>query len=332
VSNTEYEPVETTSPVALVGVGGGDGTVELLEGREVPLGRYSVVRRMLPHRERRTVGAWCFVDQFGPDAVLTGPGMVVPPHPHCGLQTVTWLVDGAVRHDDSLGSGVVIRPGGLNLMTAGYGIAHSEQSPADRPPLLHGLQLWVALPAADRDRPAAFEHHEDLPGWTVDGAEVTLLLGTLDGHRSPATAYTPIVGAQVALRAPGPGTVRLAVDPSFEHGVVAMDPGMRVDGLALDPGSLLYLPPGRTEVVVERTVDDAPARAFLLGGEPFEEELVMWWNFVARSHEEILQARADWAAGQRFGEVTAYDGERLPAPPPPNTRLRPRPRHDSRPG
>jgi len=152
---------------------------------------------------------------------------------------------------------------------------------------------------------------------------VTLLLGDFDGRTSPATAYTPIMGAEVALPS-ATSPARLPLEPAFEHGVGALDGGVRVDGLVLEPGTMLYLAPGRTEVLLEAAT--GPTRAFLLGGEPFEEELVMWWNFVARTHEEIVAARDDWAAGRRFGPVTAYAGERLPAPPTPNTRLRPRPR------
>ncbi len=158
---------------------------DLLPGREVPIGKYTTVQRMLPHRERRTVGAWCFLDHFGPQSVINMPGMQVPPHPHMGLQTVTWLLDGEVLHRDSLGSLRTIHPGQLNLMTSGHGIAHSEESPTDHPPSLHGLQLWVALPSGSREGPARFDHYPELPRRSVDGGALTVVMGEFDGLASP---------------------------------------------------------------------------------------------------------------------------------------------------
>ena len=298
----------------------------VLTGREVALGRYTTVQRLLPHRERRTVGAWCFLDHFGPQSIINLPGMQVPPHPHIGLQTVTWLVDGEIVHRDSLGSLQRIHPGQLNLMTSGRGIAHSEESPKDRPPTLHGLQLWVALPSADPDQDARFEHFADLPGGAYDGAQVTVVVGELAGMRAPARVHTPIIGAEILLD-PG-AAVRLPLDPGFEHAVVSMAGSADVNGVALAPNALLYLEPARSELAVQA---EHGARLFLLGGEPLDEELVMWWNFVARSHEEIVAAREDWAAASaRFGEVRGFAGERLPAPPLPTTRLLPRRRDGSR--
>jgi quercetin 2,3-dioxygenase len=292
----------------------------LLPGHDVPLGRYSTVRRLLPHRRRRMVGAWCFVDHFGPDDVSDRPGMQVPPHPHTGLQTVTWLVEGEILHRDSLGNARTVRPGELNLMTAGHGIAHSEQSPPAHPPGMHGLQLWVALPEDARHGPARFEHHADLPSAAVGDARVTVVVGELAGLRSPARVHTPLLGAEVLLGGPGPQ--RLPLDPAFEHAVLAMSGTAEVAGQALGPGSLLHLGQGRTGV----EVGSAPARLFLLGGEPFDEPLVMWWNFVARTHEEVVRAREDWAAGRRFGPVAGCAGDPLPAPAMPTVRLKARDR------
>jgi redox-sensitive bicupin YhaK (pirin superfamily) len=302
--------------------------VEILDGREVPLGRYTTVQRMLPHRARRTVGAWCFLDHFGPQSIINMPGMQVPPHPHIGLQTVTWLLEGEVLHRDSLGSEQRIHPGELNLMTSGRGIAHSEESPRDRPPSMHGLQLWVALPSGVRDGAARFEHFSDLPRRTAGGARMTVVMGEFDALVSPATAYTPLVGVELDL-APGT-TVELPLRADFEHAVVAMSGAATVDGDELRPHALLYLGADRSFSVVRAGGDGA--RLFLFGGEPLEEELVMWWNFVGRSHEEIAQARADWAAdvaqtpgrAERFGVVHGYAGDPLPAPPLPATRLVPR--------
>ncbi|GAB7193466.1 pirin family protein [Kineococcus sp. NUM-3379] len=295
----------------------------LLPGHDVPLGRYTTVRRLLPHRQRRMVGAWCFADAFGPQDVRGHPGMQVPPHPHTGLQTVTWLVEGEVLHRDSVGSAQTVRPGQLNLMTAGRGIAHSEQSPDDHPPGMHGLQLWVALPEGARNGPASFEHHAELPVLTTGDARTTVVAGELAGVRSPATVHTPLVGAEVLL--PG-GSARLPLDAAWEHGVLAVSGEATVAGAALGTGSLLYLEPGRTELEVSA---EAPVRLFLLGGVPFEEPLVMWWNFVGRSHEEVVQARADWAAGRRFGTVAGATAAPLPAPELPTVRLKARDRHGS---
>ena len=315
MSNLERDPQETS----LGAVATADRVHEPLEGREVALGRYTVVRRYLPTRGRRTVGAWCFLDHFGPEDVTTGPGMRVPLHPHTGLQTVTWLLDGEVVHQDTVGSHQPVRAGELNLMTAGRGIAHVEESPEVRPPTLHGLQLWVALPSEARDEPPRFEHHGELPRVDLDGAVATVLVGEVAGARSPATAYTPLLGVDVALDAGA--DVRLPLDRAFEHAALVTEGAADVDGERLGRGEMVYLGTGRDELDV---ISGEPARLLLLGGAPFEEPLVMWWNFVARSHEEIVAARADWEAGRRFGDVVGYTGERLPAPPMPTARLRPR--------
>ncbi|MEE1930535.1 pirin family protein [Streptomyces sp. TRM 70351] len=295
----------------------------LLAGHDVPLGRYTTVRRLLPHRRRRMVGAWCFVDHFGPDDVSGRPGMQIAPHPHTGLQTVTWLADGEILHADSLGSVQPIVPGQLNLMTSGHGIAHSEQSPPDHPPVMHGLQLWVALPEEARHGPPRFEHHAALPVLREGGASVTVVVGEVDGQRSPARVHSPLLGAEVRFGRAG-GLV-VPVEPGFETAALVMRGSARIAGSTLEPGALLYLGRGRPGIEVEAA---AGARVFLLGGEPFAEPLVMWWNFVGRTHEEIVRARADWAAGAaRFGTVTACEEEPLPAPAMPTVRLKARDRH-----
>ncbi|HEU4490500.1 MAG TPA: pirin family protein, partial [Jiangellales bacterium] len=199
MSNLERDTAETRCGGA--GLATAVPTHEVLEPREVPLGgpRALVVRRTLPHRDRRMVGAWCFVDDYGPADVSSGPGMQVPPHPHTGLQTVSWLLEGEVLHRDSVGSLQLVRPGELNLMTAGRAISHSEESPAERPAGLCGVQLWVALPDADRHVDPHFEHHPDLPRVVDRDIAATVVFGELAGHVSPATTYTPIVGADVEL-------------------------------------------------------------------------------------------------------------------------------------
>ncbi|MET8725736.1 pirin family protein [Streptomyces parvus] len=292
---------------------------ELLAPRHVQLGGSTEVRRLLPNLGRRMVGAWAFVDHYGPDDIADEPGMQVPPHPHMGLQTVSWLHEGEVLHRDSLGSLQTVRPRELALMTSGRAISHSEESPKEHARLLHGAQLWVALPDAHRNVEPHFQHHADLPVVTAPGLSATVILGELDGAASPGTAYTPIVGADLSLT--GGARTRLPLDPDFEYAVLSMSGEAEVDGVPVLPGSMLYLGCGRTELPLRALSD---AGLMLLGGEPFEEELVMFWNFIARSGEEIVQARKDWEEGSRFGEVRGYDGARLSAPELPATPLKPR--------
>ncbi|MFI6348565.1 pirin family protein [Streptomyces sp. NPDC050560] len=292
---------------------------ELLSPRKVQLGEATEVRRLLPNLGRRMIGAWAFVDHYGPDDIADEPGMQVPPHPHMGLQTVSWLHEGEVLHRDSLGSLATIRPRQLGLMTSGRAISHSEESPRSHARFLHGAQLWVALPDSDRHTEPHFELHTELPVVTAPGLSATVILGDLDGAASPGTAYTPIVGADLALAAGATAALPLVRD--FEYGVLSMAGEVRVDDVPVLPGSMLYLGSGRTELPLRAESD---AAVMLLGGEPFAEELIMWWNFVARSQEEIETARDDWTNGTRFGAVTGYDGAALPAPEMPPTPLKPR--------
>jgi redox-sensitive bicupin YhaK (pirin superfamily) len=303
-------------------VGPDASAVELLEGAPVALGgpRGFAVTRTLPSKHRRMVGAWCFLDAYGPHDLTGTRGMRVGPHPHIGLQTVTWLVVGEVLHRDSLGSLQEIRPGQLNIMTAGHGIAHSEQTPAEHTPVLQGVQLWVALPHEARDMPPAFAQHTDLPVHTDGGLSATVLMGSLAGVTSPARCHTPLVGAEITLAEGSAAT--LPLDPAFEYAVLALDGAPTVRDVTVKPGPLLYLGAGRDSVRLQTAGE---SRLLLLGGEPFEERIVMWWNFVARDHDEIVQARADWVDGTpRFGAVRGYDGDPLPAPPMPLIRLVPR--------
>jgi redox-sensitive bicupin YhaK (pirin superfamily) len=292
---------------------------ELLSPRRVRLGESTEVRRLLPNLGRRMVGAWCFVDHYGPDDIADEPGMQVPPHPHMGLQTVSWLHAGEVLHRDSTGSLQTIRPRELGLMTSGRAISHSEESPRPHARFLHGAQLWVALPDGDRHTEPRFEHHAELPVVTAPGLTGTLILGSLDGATSPGTTYTPIVGADLALDRGA--DVRLPLEPDFEYAVLSMSGEARVDGVPVLPGSMLYLGCGRSELPLRAESD---AGLMLLGGEPFEEELIMFWNWIGRTQEEIEQARRDWMEGTRFGEVKGYDGAPLAAPELPATRLKPR--------
>nr|WP_083936812.1 pirin family protein [Longispora albida] len=279
-----------------------------------------MVRRLLPQRGRRMVGAWCFMDTFGPDDVENRPGMQVGPHPHTGLQTVTWLAAGEVLHRDSLGSLQYIQPGQLNLMTAGRGISHSEESPAAHPPLMHGIQLWVALPDSARETEPSFDHHPELPVYREGDVEATVVMGTFAGVTSPARTFSPLAGVEIV--APAGSRASLPLDPGWEYAVVALSGAAGVAGERVEAGPLLYLGDGRSTLDVVAAED---TRLFLVGGEPFDEPLVMWWNFVARSHEEIVEARDGWMSGdERFGEVKGYNGPALPAPLMPTVHLKAR--------
>ena len=304
---------------------------EPLVARDVLLGRTTHVRRIVPNKTRRMIGAWCFLDHYGPDDIKTTGGMWVPPHPHTGLQTVTWLFEGLGLHTDSLGSHQLIRPGQLNVMTAGHGICHAEVSPPDAPTLLHGVQLWVCLPDEVRDTvPAGFDHLATLPTYEDGGVTVRVLVGTLGGETSPAPTYTPLVGAELTLT-DGAETV-LPLDPSFEYGVLVAQGSASVDGVLIERNAMSYLGGGRSSLEIRGGTGDGGADTvvMLLGGEPFEEEIVMWWNFIGRSHEEIVEQRDAWNGGglrerpERFGTVRDFDGDRLLAPPMPNTRLKAR--------
>lgn len=279
---------------------------DLLPAREARIGPNQAVRRALPRRARRMVGAWCFLDHFGGDATL--PEMDIPPHPHMGLQTVTWLFGGEVLHRDSLGSEQRIRPSELNLMTSGGGIAHSEESRGEAARGLHGLQLWTALPDASRHGPPAFRHHTDLPVFAESGARVTLAMGTLAGRESPARTDSRIVAAEIRS---GGGAFSLPLEAAFEHAIFVVSGAVAIDGSPVAPNVLAYLGMGRARVDV---AGPGETIAFLIGGAPFSEEVVMWWNFVARSRAEIAQARREWESGGRFGVVAGYPGERLAAP------------------
>ncbi len=302
---------------------------EPLAARDVLLGRTTHVRRLVPNKGRRMIGAWCFLDHYGPDDIKEVGGMWVPPHPHTGLQTVTWLFEGLGLHTDSLGSRQVIRPGQLNVMTAGHGICHAEVSPPEAPRLLHGVQLWVCLPDEVRDtaRPD-FTHLAELPTYQEAGVSVRVLMGSLSGMTSPAPAYTPLVGAEITLQAGSDTTLEL--DPDFEYGVLVVAGSARVDGVEIERNAMSYLGQGRTHLSLATVAPGEDTVLMLLGGVPFAEEIVMWWNFIGRSHEEIVAQREAWNGDglafepERFGVVPDFEGDRLLAPPMPTTRLKPR--------
>jgi hypothetical protein len=291
-------PVTTEDVAATPGEGEvtESSVVEIEPGRVSQVGSIQV-RRLLPHRPRKTVGAWCFADHMGPVAADPPGTLGIGPHPHMGLQTVTWLLEGEMLHLDSLGSEQLIRPGQLNLMTAGHGVAHAEEDPG-RSRTLHGIQLWVAQPEATRNGPAAFEHHDELPRFELDGAEGTILVGDYDGRASPARRDTEHLGVELSLRAPG---AVLPLQPAFEHALIVLEGSVRVGDRVVEPGVLAYLGDARDECRVELR---EPARVLLLGGVPFPDKLLMWWNFVARTTEEASEARRQWTEqDERFGTV-----------------------------
>ncbi|WP_017615510.1 pirin family protein [Nocardiopsis salina] len=309
--------------------------VEIISSRAVPLGgpRAMNVRRTLPQRQRSLIGAWCFVDHYGPDEVAATGGMDVAPHPHTGLQTVSWLFEGAIAHVDSGGNSADVLPGEMNLMTAGAGICHSETS-SPHTGRLHGVQLWVALPEEARHGAGRkFEHHVPEPV-AFAGGSALVFLGSLLGSRSPVSMYTPLVGAELRLEAGA--ELALEVDEGFEHGLL-VDTGEAVtlEGVHVPEDAVGYTGVG-SEVLRIVNGGDGQARLMLLGGAPFDEEVIMWWNFLGRSTEEIRQFRQEWEEhGERFGRVEGYVGhggpgrnrdglDRLPAPELPQVRMRPR--------
>lgn len=282
--------------------------IEVAESRAAIVGGSSV-RRSLPRRGRRTVGAWCFADHIGPVAIPESGGPEVGPHPHMGLQTVTWLVEGAALHRDSLGSTQLLRPGELNLMTSGAGLSHAEESAPDYHGTFHGVQLWVALPETTRHSLPEFVHFDEVPQVTLTTSSARIFLGELGGEKSPARHDTPVVGAELTID----GRIDLEVREEFEYALIPLDGRISVEGHDLEAGQSSYLASGRSRLTV---VTEAGARAILLGGEPFDEPLLMWWSFVGRSRAEIDQAVASWQADDgRFGAVTSSLGRRAaPAP------------------
>jgi quercetin 2,3-dioxygenase len=272
-------------------------TVELTASHDAMVGAIRV-RRALPRRARRTVGAWCFADHMGPAPVTETHGLDVGPHPHIGLQTVTWLIDGEVLHRDSLGTEQVIRPGQLNLMTAGHGVAHSEEATGRYAGVVQGMQLWVAQPDETRHGAPAFEHHAELPQLDLAGAVATVLVGDLAGVASPARRDSEHVGADLVVHG---GSVLVPVTREFEYGLVVLEGAVRVDDVIVEPGHLAYVGRDRDELAIEAS---EPARLLLLGGVPLAEPLLMWWNYVARTREEIVAAHRSWDSDDgRFGTV-----------------------------
>ncbi len=356
MSNLEKDPAEVllAEPVT------SGARVEVLEPREVPLGgpRALMVRRTLPQRARSLIGAWCFVDSYGPTPAPRARTMDTPPHPHTGLQTVSWLYEGEIEHRDSAGHHAMVEPGEVNLMTAGAGIQHSEVS-TDDARTLHGVQLWIALPDASRGVAPFFETFAPEP-FTHGDATLRVFVGALElggkaisglpgdaraearpgprVYESTVSTFTKLLGAQ--LDVPAGGAVSIPADPDFEYGLVVDAGAPTLQGVAIPAAHIGVVPAGADELVIE--AGGEPLRALLIGGEPLDEQIVMWWNFVGRSHEEVVAFREQWQAevigsagadglkrDGRFGAIDGYvagaDGQSaLPAPELPNVRLRPR--------
>jgi redox-sensitive bicupin YhaK (pirin superfamily) len=270
------------------------------------------IKRSFPQPALRRIGAWVFLDHFGPTEQVDG--MVVANHPHTGLQTVTWPFAGEVEHRDSVGSVQVLRPGELNLMTAGRGISHSEISLVG-PKSLHATQLWVALPDANRNVEPFFEHHDELPVVSFGESSAKVFIGSLGSAVSPATVFSPLVGAELQVS----GEFSLPLNPSFEHGILVVAGEVTVNGQTVGVDDLIYLEVG------EKAVVSGAGTAILLGGEPFDEHIVMWWNFIGRSHAEIVAWREAWnAQGADWPSFEDKVGGWIPAPEMPNVTLNPR--------
>ena len=290
---------------------------EVSPGRRVEIdGGLSVLRR-LPVRRRRTIGPWCFVDDYGPVEVGSGAMMRVGPHPHTGLATVTYLLEGGVIHRDGLGTTARIGAGELALMTAGSGIVHAEHA-EEHAGRLRGLQLWIALSEEERRCQPSFVHQQDLPIFAVGAFTIRVVLGGIAGLNSPTRWPSPIVAAELA--APAAGEVELALDPGCEYGWWLLDGRAHLNGVLLEPDALVYRPAGAASITVST---NGPARLWLIGGAPFAEPILMWWNFVARRFEEIVEARQRWESGG-FAPVLGSPDPPISAPALPLGRLRAR--------
>ena len=272
------------------------------------LGQFEV-RRVLPSKKLSMVGPFIFVDQFGPAQLDLGSGMDVRPHPHINLATVTWLFEGAIDHRDSIGSFSTIRPGQVNLMTAGSGIVHSERSPQEERaagPKLYGMQTWLALPDGREEIDPAFEAISDLPVVEDGRAKATVIMGELWGERAATTTYADTIYAEILLGAGGAIPIE---DDADERAVMVVGGEATIDGIPLTLYELNVLRPGRDMTLESRT----GARVILLGGEAFETKRHAWWNFVSSSRERIQQAKEDWR-NHRFPEVAGDKDERIPLP------------------
>lgn len=277
--------------------------------RRAEIGQGTVIKRALPSRHKRMIGAWCFLDHAGPVSFPQGDGLDVGPHPHIGLQTFTWMIEGTLMHTDSIGSKQLIRPKQVNLMTAGQGISHTEVAP-EQETHMHAAQLWIALPDAKRNMPSRFDHYPELPVVSRDGVEFTVLVGEFLETRSPVEVHSPLLALD--LTAAETVRTRLQLNPAFEYGFMALEGTAHINQHELNEDNMVVLEPGLQDIEIEL---HQGARVLLLGGEPFESAILLWWNFVGRTQDELSEARDQWVnQDPRFGSIPDYNGPRLEAP------------------
>lgn len=284
-------------------------SVERITARKGSLGEGMEIARVLPTKQRRMIGAWCFLDHLGPIEFAEDAGLHVGAHPHTRLQTFTWMIEGEIMHRDSLGSAQVVRAGQVNLMTAGYGISHTEDSvqPGQR---LHAAQLWIALPDSVADQAPAFIHYAQVPQWQEQGCAWFLMAGSYGEQAAPTELHSPLLGLEV-LSAEA-AAVRLVLESDFEYGVLALSGGFTLDGEFFGPDTLAYLAPGRTAQDVQL---QSGTRLLVIGGVPFTEPVTIWWNFLGKDLATIRGYRAQWEARDaRFGEVAQGEDRRVEAP------------------
>ncbi|MFC0581119.1 pirin family protein [Micrococcoides hystricis] len=330
MSNTELHPDEVVCAAE-----DGHRQIKVLEPRPVPLGglRAMTVRRTLPQRGHTLIGPWCFVDHYGPDDVAATGGMNVNRHPHTGLATVSWLFSGAIDHLDSVGTSAKVVPGEANIMIAGKGITHSEFSTEDTT-VLHGAQLWFALPEEHRHMDPEF-HHYVPEVLQADGTELRVFSGTINGHTSPMEMPVELIGAELVMEPNARFELTLA--QGREYGLLIDSGSVTIGEQPAAQEQLIFLGDCPDE---DRTVTlvagDTPTRLLILGGKPFGEQIMMWWNFIGRTHEEIVEYRARYQAeigaegefptdGEEiFGSFPDGQPAALPAPTMPTVKLRPR--------
>jgi hypothetical protein len=277
--------------------------------RSAEIGRGTVIKRALPSRQKRMIGAWCFLDHAGPVTFPQGDGLDVGPHPHIGLQTFTWMIEGTMMHTDSIGSKQLIRPKQVNLMTAGYGISHTEVAP-DTETRMHAAQLWIALPDDKINMAPQFDHYPVLPVVEKDNIEFTVLVGEFMDTVSPVQVHTELLG--IDFFAIEQTKTRIPLNPKFEYGFMALEGDAIVNGHDLNSDNMVVVEPGISQIEVELPKG---SRLLLIGGEPFESPILLWWNLVGRTQEELKTATEQWInQDARFGTIPDYDGPRLEAP------------------
>lgn len=282
----------------------------LITAKSKDLGGGFVVRRSLPYAHKRMVGPFIFFDHMGPVELAVGDGMDVRPHPHIGLSTLTYLFDGEIVHKDTLGIEQVIRPGAVNWMTAGSGVAHSErssQSSRQRPQKIHGLQIWIALPIESEEVKSSFHHHaeKDIPETSQSGSKIRVVAGEFENYKSPVQAYSDLIYLDLHLYKEQP---LVLPHKDMELAVYVVEGTVKIGNMTLNSGDLGVVEMGKNI----RIEPQSNARAMLLGGKPFQEPRHIWWNFVSSSKDRIEKAKRDWVEGN-FGKISG-ETEFIPLP------------------